>query len=153
MNWFERYPKSQQPTLEEIANFIASPLWGELCAWAEKTYQIEPKVEHSTCSGAPGWNVKYRKGGRALCTLYPDDGQFIAMVSVGVKEAPEAELLLPTCSDYAAKALIDHGPWRGSWLAARRLCRCNPWGGSGYDPPPPPRGSVEPEARKWTCDS
>jgi putative membrane protein insertion efficiency factor len=60
---------------------------------------------------------------------------------------------LPTCSDYAAKALIDHGPWRGSWLAARRLCRCNPWGGSGYDPPPPPRGSVEPEARKWTCDS
>lgn len=60
---------------------------------------------------------------------------------------------LPTCSDYAAKALIDHGPWRGSWLAARRLCRCNPWGGSGYDPPPPPRGSVEPKARKWTCDS
>ena len=61
---------------------------------------------------------------------------------------------LPTCSDYAAQALIDHGPWRGSWLAARRLCRCNPWGGSGYDPPPPPPGrSDEPPARKWTCDT
>lgn len=60
---------------------------------------------------------------------------------------------LPTCSDYAAKALIDHGPWRGSMLAASRLCRCNPWGGSGYDPPPPPPGSGEPEARKWTCES
>jgi putative membrane protein insertion efficiency factor len=45
----------------------------------------------------------------------------------------------PSCSDYAAKALIDHGPWRGSWLTARRLCRCHPWGGWGYDPPPPPR--------------
>ena len=43
----------------------------------------------------------------------------------------------PTCSEYAAEALIAHGPWRGSWLTARRLCRCHPWGGSGYDPPPP----------------
>ena len=43
----------------------------------------------------------------------------------------------PTCSEYAAQSLITHGPWRGSWLAARRLCRCHPWGGAGYDPPPP----------------
>ena len=46
---------------------------------------------------------------------------------------------LPTCSDYAAEALIAHGPWRGAWLATRRVCRCNPWGGSGYDPVPPPK--------------
>ncbi|HKT53471.1 MAG TPA: membrane protein insertion efficiency factor YidD [Caulobacteraceae bacterium] len=44
---------------------------------------------------------------------------------------------LPSCSDYAAEALITHGPWRGGWLAGRRLCRCNPWGGSGFDPVPP----------------
>ena len=44
---------------------------------------------------------------------------------------------LPTCSDYAAEALITYGPWRGSLFAARRLCRCHPWGGSGYDPLPP----------------
>jgi putative membrane protein insertion efficiency factor len=43
---------------------------------------------------------------------------------------------LPTCSDYAAEALIEHGPVRGGWLAARRLCSCHPWGGSGYDPVP-----------------
>ena len=57
---------------------------------------------------------------------------------------------MPSCSDYAAEALIDHGPWRGGWLAARRLCRCNPWGGSGYDPPPPPDPGRA--ARKWTCE-
>ena len=120
MNWFERYPKSQQPTLEEIANFIASPLWGELCAWAEQTYQIEPKVEHSTCSGAPGWNVKYKKGGRALCTLYPDEGQFTALVSVGVKEAPEAELLLPTCSNYIRELFARTQTFNGGrWLMIR----------------------------------
>ena len=43
----------------------------------------------------------------------------------------------PTCSEYAAEALIKHGPFRGTWMAAGRLCRCNPWGGSGYDPVPP----------------
>ena len=46
----------------------------------------------------------------------------------------------PTCSHYAAEAVAVHGPGRGSLLAARRLLRCHPWGGSGYDPVPgPPR--------------
>jgi putative membrane protein insertion efficiency factor len=45
---------------------------------------------------------------------------------------------LPTCSEYTAQALIDHGPWRGALLGVRRVCRCHPWGPAGYDPPPPP---------------
>ena len=44
---------------------------------------------------------------------------------------------LPTCSEYAAEALIVLGPLRGTLVAARRVCRCNPLGGSGYDPVPP----------------
>ena len=48
----------------------------------------------------------------------------------------------PTCSEYAADVLIGHGPARGGALALRRLCRCNPWGGAGYDPPPAPAGRV-----------
>ena len=51
---------------------------------------------------------------------------------------------LPTCSEYAAEALVTHGPWRGTVLAVRRVCRCNPLGGSGYDPVPPPRLKCEP---------
>ena len=43
---------------------------------------------------------------------------------------------LPSCSDYAMEALAKHGAARGSWLALRRLLRCHPWGGSGYDPVP-----------------
>ncbi len=42
----------------------------------------------------------------------------------------------PTCSQYAIDALMKHGPVKGSWLAAKRICRCHPWGGSGYDPVP-----------------
>lgn len=43
---------------------------------------------------------------------------------------------LPTCSEYAQEALEKHGAFRGSILAAKRLLRCHPWGGSGYDPVP-----------------
>ena len=42
----------------------------------------------------------------------------------------------PTCSQYALDAVRMHGAWRGSALALRRVCRCHPWGGSGYDPVP-----------------
>jgi putative membrane protein insertion efficiency factor len=43
---------------------------------------------------------------------------------------------LPTCSDYAAQAIQKHGPFKGGWLAFKRIMRCHPWGGHGYDPVP-----------------
>ena len=45
----------------------------------------------------------------------------------------------PTCSSYAIEALQVHGALKGGWLAMKRIGRCHPWGGSGYDPVP---GSV-----------
>ncbi|WP_211352526.1 membrane protein insertion efficiency factor YidD [Nocardioides albertanoniae] len=44
----------------------------------------------------------------------------------------------PSCSEYALEAVRSHGPWRGSWLTARRLARCVPWAKTrGFDPVPP----------------
>ncbi|RRD89069.1 membrane protein insertion efficiency factor YidD [Bacteroides heparinolyticus] len=42
----------------------------------------------------------------------------------------------PTCSQYAVEAIKKHGPFKGLYLAVRRILRCHPWGGSGYDPVP-----------------
>ncbi|MBR2631672.1 MAG: membrane protein insertion efficiency factor YidD [Bacteroidaceae bacterium] len=42
----------------------------------------------------------------------------------------------PTCSQYAVDAIKMHGPFKGFYLACRRLLRCHPWGGSGFDPVP-----------------
>jgi hypothetical protein len=43
----------------------------------------------------------------------------------------------PTCSEYALEALERHGALRGGWFALRRISRCHPWGGEGFDPVPP----------------
>lgn len=42
----------------------------------------------------------------------------------------------PTCSQYALEALRKYGLFKGGWLALKRILRCHPWGGSGYDPVP-----------------
>lgn len=45
----------------------------------------------------------------------------------------------PSCSAYALEAVEKHGPIAGSWLAARRVCRCHPWNDGGVDPVPDPK--------------
>lgn len=42
----------------------------------------------------------------------------------------------PTCSQYAMEAILKHGPFKGLYLSVRRILRCHPWGGHGYDPVP-----------------
>ena len=42
----------------------------------------------------------------------------------------------PTCSQYAVEAIQKYGPFKGSWLSFKRILKCHPWGGSGYDPVP-----------------
>ncbi len=54
----------------------------------------------------------------------------------------------PSCSEYAAQALISHGPIKGSWLTLGRVCRCRPGAAWGYDPVPAP----DPDPRRWKCE-
>lgn len=43
---------------------------------------------------------------------------------------------LPTCSEYAAEAIVTYGALRGGWMGLKRVCRCHPFGGAGLDPVP-----------------
>jgi len=49
----------------------------------------------------------------------------------------------PSCSYYAIEAIRVYGPLQGGWLAMKRILRCHPWGGHGYDPVPPQRLSAK----------
>jgi putative membrane protein insertion efficiency factor len=67
--------------------------------------------------------------------------QLLILVAKGWQKGPSVLLapscrFQPSCSAYAITALRRYGALRGSWLAARRLARCHPWGGSGPDPVP-----------------
>lgn len=55
---------------------------------------------------------------------------------------------IPTCSTYAVEAVKEHGPFRGFWLATKRIIRCHPWGTSGYDPVPPKSCKPEKPAKE-----
>ncbi len=94
MNWNESFGKEHMPTNEEVLQFLgkAEPLWSWLVRTIETVYRVMPRLEHSTCSGQPGWNIKYKKSGKSLCTLYPMQDYFIALVVIGTKEENEVQL-------------------------------------------------------------
>ncbi len=93
MEWSMLYGSSREPKEENIRDFVgkAEPLWTELQAYLEDTYHISSKMSYSKCSAQPGWNVKYQKSGKSLCTLYPMEDYFIALVVIGTKEEAEVE--------------------------------------------------------------
>jgi putative membrane protein insertion efficiency factor len=70
--------------------------------------------------------------------------RLIGWYQVGHQDRPSPCRFVPSCSTYALEALEAHGAPRGSFLALRRLLRCHPWGGHGFDPvPPPPSARLE----------
>lgn len=117
MEWNDLFPADRMPEQAEISRYIGNPLWDELCRHIEDTYRAAPRMEHSVCSGAPGWNVKYRKGGRSLCTLYPHSGFAVCLVVIGRREASETELLLSGLSREIQELYASANPVNGCrWL-------------------------------------
>jgi hypothetical protein len=82
------------PSAEDIREYLgeAKSIWDELTAYIEEAYQVKPQIAYSKCSAQPGWNVKYKKSSKSLCTLYPMAGYFIALVVVGPKEEEEVKI-------------------------------------------------------------
>lgn len=117
MMWNELYGQDNQPTLQNINDFVNSELWNELCLFLEDTYAVLPKLEYSKCSMQKGWNVKYKKSSKSLCTLYPMEGYFIVLIVIGEKEQAESEFIMPTCSEYVQE-LFSKTPYSlgGRWL-------------------------------------
>lgn len=86
------------PTLEEIEEFVRNPLFPQFCAQLKERHKCKEKIEYSSCSWERGWNVKFKKSGKTLCTIYPREGYFTVMIVVGTKEKNAVEAILPDCS-------------------------------------------------------
>lgn len=117
MEWSELFGQNNQPTLDDMGEFVNSSLWQALNSFLQNSYQVLPKLTYSKCAMQKGWNLKYQKSGKSLCVLYPMPGYFIALVVVGEKEMSEAELLMPFCSEYTKMLFKNTNPFNGAkWL-------------------------------------
>lgn len=90
--------KNYCPTLREIGDYVNNPVFTRFCDEVKTKYSCTEKIEFSACSMEKGWNVKFRKAGKTLCTLYPRESFFTVMVVIGRKEKEAAEAVLPDCT-------------------------------------------------------
>ena len=81
---------SSAPSFDDIAAYIHLPvrtLWLELNNFIQETYHAAPKITYSVCAWKPGWNVKYQKSGKSICTLYPEKDCLIALIVIKMELA------------------------------------------------------------------
>lgn len=90
--------KNTCPTLEEIDEYVRNPVFTQFCSEIKETYNCNEKIEYSSCSLEKGWNIKFKKGGKSLCTIYPRENYFTVLIVVGAKQKALVEEILPDCA-------------------------------------------------------
>ena len=100
-NW-DKMDRSTVPTMEDISAYVRNPVCEELSEFIIDTYKVKPVFEYSRCSW-PGWNVKFKKSGKSLCTFYPYEGYLGVLVVIGQKEKERFERELPMMGSYMRK--------------------------------------------------
>ena len=84
------------PSYDEIVMYFNEPAkswWQDICSFIKQSYNASPKIAYSKCSAKPGWNVKYQKSGKSLCTLYPERDSFVALIVILTELVPAIEAL------------------------------------------------------------
>lgn len=76
MEWATAFPKNNQPTYEQVSAFINNECWNQFNLEMHQLFSVSPTFEHSACTMQAGWNIKYKKKGKNLCTIYPMEGFF-----------------------------------------------------------------------------
>jgi hypothetical protein len=111
---------AHMPSTMEITAFISGPaaiLWQELNDYIQLTWKATPKLAFSRCSGKPGWNVKYQKSGKSLCTLYPEHENFIVLVVLPLAVIPEVMAAESEFTTDVIELVVGGKPYNGTiWL-------------------------------------
>ena len=83
---FEKHNFNHIPTEYEIEEYINNDLWKSFCDYMKETYNTVPKFEFSRCNWEYSWNIKFRKGSKSLCTIYPRENYFTILIVIGKNE-------------------------------------------------------------------
>ena len=87
-----------RPGINEMGEKIENPVFMQFCTEIRDTYKCNDKIEYSSCSWMKGWNLKFKKAGKTLCTVYPQKGYITVMIVIGAKEKGLVEAILPECT-------------------------------------------------------
>jgi AraC family transcriptional regulator len=96
----EPKPVTLPETMQDLSMLVHSLYWDDLIDHLITEYQVRPEIDFSRCKLKFGQNVKFKKAGRSLCTLYPNDGWFTALVVISERERIPFEMELPFMSAY-----------------------------------------------------
>lgn len=111
---------SHAPDFDEISGYIGEAgqkLWQGINSFLQERYKALPNIAYSKCSAKPGWNVKYQKSGKSLCTLYPERDGFIALVVITLDLLPVIEELSDQFETEVMDTVRSARPFNGTkWL-------------------------------------
>jgi hypothetical protein len=118
---------SYTPTYDEISAYLDKPadiLWEELNAFIRQEFNVSPRITYSKCSLKPGWNVKYNKSGRAVCTLYPEKESFVVLIVIPVGLVQSLEIVSGELSPVIPDIINSAKPFNNTlWLMIPVDCR------------------------------
>ena len=124
MQWNDLFDREHKPSEVQVKEYVNTPLFDELDGHLREAYKVKPKLSYSGCGmdgGAwKGWNIKYQKSGKSLCTLYPKQGYLQLLVTIGVRGVNEAELLMPMCTEYI-QGIFERSEFHGSRILGIEL--------------------------------
>lgn len=111
---------SHTPSYDEITYYIDEPgrgLWQEMNSFIQERYKTSPKIAYSKCSAKPGWNVKYQRSGKSLCTLYPEMDGFVVLIVITLDLVPVVEAMSGDFEEEVFETIRIAKPFNGTkWL-------------------------------------
>ncbi len=114
-----------QPSMEELRAYTDCEAFDSLYSDLEREYQPMCKIEYSCDKAFLGWNAKYKKAGRTLCTVYPRRGHFPLLVVVGQREKQRVEALMPSFSAAFQEKYVQTQEGMGQRWLMFDLSSCN----------------------------
>ncbi|MEA4846375.1 MAG: DUF3788 domain-containing protein [Clostridiaceae bacterium] len=111
---------SYMPVYDEIVEYINLPvreLWKQINDFIRQRYKSLPRIMYSICSGKPGWNVKYQKSGKSICTLYPEKDSFVVLIVIMLDLLPLIEAMSEELTEETLQTIRTARPFNGTkWL-------------------------------------
>ena len=114
---FEKENINHISTEKEMKEYINNNLWEDFCKYMKDTYNSIPKFECSKCNWEYGWNAKFKKSSKSLCTVYPRENYFSILIVIGKNEKEIFENMLLSFSSAIQKIYKETPEGNGQkWL-------------------------------------